>query len=360
MKQAQAGRRRARALGLVLSAVLGLGAAGALAPAARAQTGGAPLSVPVPVVFDTDMDFDDSAALAYLAGLHKQGLIRLEAVTVTSAGNGYSGSAIRHARCILQRVGLPQVPVADSTTPGVHAFPPEARLTVDLVLEQVLLGCLAPSTHSAETAPALLARSVNQTPGGAVVIATGPLTDLAAALPALAPGQIQQLRIMGGAFHVAGNLCCTTTLPYDNTQELNIWADPPAAQAVFTALAPVIALVPLDATKDVPVTEAFVKTLGQAQNQTTPEARLVKAIIGNPLVQAGVLGGLAYWWDPLAAVAATHGGVVSEVPASVSVIQTGAASGRTALAAGGAPLHYAVSADTALFEQDFLDGLNER
>jgi len=327
----------------------------------RAQAGGAP----VPVVFDTDMDFDDSAALSYLAAAHKLGLIELKAVTVTSAGNGYSGSAIRHARCILQRVGLPQVPVADSTATGAHAFPPEARLAVDLVLEDVLLGCLQPSTHSLEPAPALLARMANAAHGRLMVVATGPLTNVAAALPLLAavPGQAQplgQVYIMGGAIHVAGNLCCTTTLPYNNTQELNLWADPAAAQAVFAALGPVVSLVPLDATADVPITEATVGNLNLPQNQSTPEAKLVAAIVDNPIVQVGVLDGLAYWWDPLTAVAATRSGVVSYQSGTVSVVQSGAASGRVQLTPGGAPLRYAMAAHAALFEQDFIDVLNHR
>jgi purine nucleosidase len=330
-------------------------------PVVRAQT----TPVPVPVVFDTDMDFDDSAALAYLAAAHKLGLIELKAVTVTSAGNGYSGSAIRHARCILHRVGLPDIPVADSTTKGAHAFPPEARLAVDLVLEDVLLGCLQASTHSLESAPALLARMANAAHGRLMVVATGPLTDVAAALPLLqpVPGQAQplsQLFIMGGAIHVAGNLCCTTTLPYDNTQELNIWADPAAAQAVFSALGPVVSLVPLDATAYVPISENYVGEINLAQNQTTAEARLVAAIVDNPIVQAGILDGMAFWWDPLAAVAATQSGVVSWQSGTVSVVQSGAASGRVQLTPGGAPLRHATAANQALFQQDFVEVLNGR
>ncbi len=349
-----------RAQGMRLQALLLL-SIGLFSPAAPVQA----QTAPVPVVFDTDMDFDDSAALAYLAAAHKRGLIELKAVTVTSAGNGYSGSAIRHARCILQRVGLPGIPVADSTAKGAHAFPPEARLAVDLVLEDVLLGCLQPATHSLETAPALLARMANAAHGRLVVVATGPLTDVAAALPLIAPvpGQAQplsQLFIMGGAIHVAGNLCCTTTLPYDNTQELNIWADPAAAQAVFTALGPVVSLVPLDATAYVPINEGYVGDINLAQNQTTAEAKLVAAIVDNPIVQAGILDGMAYWWDPLAAVAATRPGVVSYQSGTVAVVQSGAASGRVQLTPGGAPLRYATAANTALFQQDFVEVLNER
>lgn len=315
---------------------------------------------PVPVVFDTDMDFDDAAALAYLAGAHKLGLIELKAVTVTSAGNGYSGSAIRHARCILQRVGLPNVPVADSTAKGAHAFPPEARLAVDLVLEDVLLGCLQRATHSTETAPQLLARMANAAPGRLVVIATGPLTDVAAALPLLTQ-PLGGITVMGGTIHAAGNLCCTTTLPYDNTQELNTWADPAAALAVFSALGPVLSLVPLDATAYVPITEGYVGNLNLKTNMTTPEAKLVAAIVDNPIVQAGILDGMAFWWDPLAAVTATQpAGVVSWQNAKVSVVQTGSASGRIELTPGGAPLRYATAANQALFQQDFVEVLNER
>lgn len=351
----QSGGRWTRAL-LLGAAVL---SAGFTVPEASAQPG----SGPVPVIFDTDMDFDDAAALAYLAAAHKKGLIDLKAVTVTGAGSGYAGSAIRHARCILQRSGLGNVPVADSTTKGIHAFPPETRLAVELVLESVLLGCLQPSAHSTESAPALMARMVNAAQGRAVLVATGPLTDLAAALPALAPvpGQalpLSQLYIMGGTIHVAGNLCCTTTSAYDNTQELNIWADPAAAQTVFAALGPAISLLPLDATNDVPVTEAFARTL--RQDRTTPEAKLVAAIANNPVVQVGVLEGSAYWWDPLAAVAATQAGVVSYTAGRVSVVQSGTASGRIELTPNGAPLRYGASANEALFEQKFLDVLNGR
>jgi purine nucleosidase len=69
---------------------------------------------------------------------------------------------------------------------------------------------------------------------------------------------------------------------------------------------------------------------------------------------------MAFWWDPLAAVAATRPGVVSYQSATVSVVQGGAASGRVQLTPGGAPLRYATAANAALFQQDFIEVLNER
>ena len=66
-----------------------------------------------PVVFDSDMDFDDTAALAYLAGEHKLGRIELRAVTVTNNGGGLPVQGLLHARCLLARFGLDDVPVAD-------------------------------------------------------------------------------------------------------------------------------------------------------------------------------------------------------------------------------------------------------
>src|SRR5689334_4481096 len=59
----------------------------------------------MPVIYDNDGDFDDLASLAYLASMHKAGRIDLKLVSVTSAGAGLPGNAIRHARCLLERAG---------------------------------------------------------------------------------------------------------------------------------------------------------------------------------------------------------------------------------------------------------------
>ena len=316
---------------------------------------------PLPVVFDTDMDFDDTAALAYLAAAHQRGLIDLRGVTITGAGAGYPGLAIHHARCLLQRVGLQNVAVADSREPGVNAPSPALRLAVEIVLDTVFLGCLQPATPSSESAPALLARVLAETQGRAVLVATGPLDNVAKALALFdaVPGHgaaLSQAYIMGGAIAVPGSLPFTNG--YDGSQELNFWADPASAKSVLDRLRSAVSLIPLDATNDVPITAAYALRL--LLDRHTPEARIVAAIANHPATLVGVLQKSAYWWDPLAAVAATQDNVVSYADGRVDVVQSGASAGRIVASDSGAPIRFAVAADKLRFEQLFIDVLNGR
>jgi purine nucleosidase len=348
--------RRCTWIGLIVGLV-----AAALGPPAGIAVQVAAAAAPVPVVFDTDMDFDDAAALAYLSQEHKRGRIQPRAVTVTNSGVGLPGLAIRNARCLLSRFGLSHVPVADGSPTAVHVAPPEARLTVELVLATVLLGCLEGTQPAPVSAAQLLADSIRSAPSGVVLIATGPLSNVAGALrsDAALADRLAATYVMGGAVHVPGNLCCTTTTGFDNSQELNMWIDPQAASDTFAALREgSVSLIALDATRHVPLTAAFAARL--QSNQTTPEAQLVAAIANHPVVTLGSLVAPAYWWDPLAAMAATRPGSVSYQAERIVVVQDGPQSGRTAASADGRGMQVGVFADQARFEQVFIDTLNGR
>ena len=355
-----AARRRMWLAGITLSV--------GLVPILASSSAGARTTVaaPVPVVFDTDMDFDDAAALAYLSQEHKLGRINLRAVTLTNSGVGLPGLAIHNARCILRRFGLSNIPVADGSPTAPHLAPPELRVTIQSVFTTVLLGCLESLQSSPTSAPQLLVNAIRGAPARVVVVATGPLSNVAAAIRLDAAGspttsladRIAHTYVMGGAVRVPGNACCTTTLGTDGSQELNAWIDPKAAKATFSALPEgSVSLVPLDATRFVPVRAAFVDRL--RADQRTPEARLVAAIATHPVVTVSSLAG-AHWWDPLAAMAAVRGGVVGYEDLRIVVVQDGAQSGRTAVAPEGRLLHVGVSANQVLFEQRFLDTLNGR
>jgi purine nucleosidase len=336
----------------ILLVLVGLG----VAPGALAET-----APPIPVVFDSDMDFDDAAALAYLSREHKARRIDLRAVTVTNNGAGLPGSGIRNARCLLQRFGLSHVPVADGSPNAPHATPPELRLNVELVMATTLLGCLQ-GTHPAPVSAAhLIVDTIRRSPSDVVIIATGPLSNLAAALqsdPQL-PDRIAETYVMGGAVHVPGNLCCTTTAGFDGSQELNMWIDPPAAQRVFDSFpANPVSVVALDATRFVPLTVPFAQRLGA--DQRTAEARVVAAIANHPIITVPAALGMAFWWDPLTAMAAIRPGVVGFQDERIVVVQDGASSGRTAASVEGRAVRLGVSADRAGFEQRFIDTLNGR
>jgi purine nucleosidase len=98
-------------------------------------------------------------------------------------------------------------------------------------------------------------------PGALTLVATGPLTNIAAALlrePALAR-QLGRLVLMGGAYREAGNVTPAA--------EFNIWHDPEAARIVFRAFAadgaaPLIAI-GLDVTRRTQLRPADLESLAR-------------------------------------------------------------------------------------------------
>jgi purine nucleosidase len=326
-----------------------------------ALAAGPPASA-LPVIYDSDMDFDDASTLALLCEEHKLGRIDLRAVTVANDGFGVPHRALRHAHSVLQQCGLPGVPVADgSTGAGVHPAPAEVVATIETVLTGALGDGGRPAPASPLTAAQLIERAVRTAPGKPVVLATGPLTNLAAALASdRVRERIDRIDVMGGALAVPGNLYGSALAGFDNSQEFNMWMDPPSAQRVLTRARPgSLGLVPLDATRFVPITPAFVARL--AADQNAPGARLAYRIASQPDLMALIELGIMYWWDAVAAVSIVDERVITarrRVP--ISIVQDGRQSGRTVIVPGGTPVLAAYEADRALFEESFLDTLNGR
>jgi purine nucleosidase len=308
---------------------------------------------PPVIIFDTDMDYDDAAALAYLAEEHRLGRIELRAVTVVNNGGGLPGRAIRNARCLVERLGLRGVPVADGSDTAPNAFPDEILRTVDRVVTSVTPGCTATETPSRVRAPQLIRRVLKQEPTAQIIV-TGSLSNVAAALPEAA-GRITS---MGGAIGVPGNLCCGTPPRFDGTQEFNYWIDPAASRTVIRHNPRPVRLVPLNATNSVPITAQFIDRL--RADHRTPAADIVFEAFTHPDIQPLIADGLLFWWDPLAAMSAVHPGLVQFTRGRVDVVPDGPASGRTFLSASGRLISYGVAADGAAFEERFLNTLNGR
>jgi purine nucleosidase len=327
-----------------------------------AGASGRPVTAPIPVIYDSDMDFDDASTLALLCEEHKLGRIDLRAVTVANNGFGEPHRALRHARSVLNQCGLPGVPAADgSTGAGVHPAPPELVATIETVLTAALRDAGQPAPPSPLTATQLIALAARTAPRKAVILATGPLTNVAGALASdRVRERIERIHVMGGALAVPGNLYGSALPGFDNSQEFNIWMDPASAQRVLTRARPgSVRLVPLDATRFVPITPAFVSRL--AADQNAPGARLAYRIASQPDLAALIDLGIMYWWDALAAVSLVQDGIVTvqrQVP--ISIVQDGEQSGRTVTARDGTPVRAAYEADRATFEETFLDTLNGR
>ena len=164
------------------------------------------------------------------------------------------------------------------------------------------------------------------------ILALGALTNLALAGPGPA---LHDIVAMGGAFGIPGNV------PGQPGAEWNFFADPAAADLVCSFGIPTL-LVPLNAARQVPLTEKMARALG-----STPSRPLAR--VANGLMQC--LGHQAYAWDPLAAVALAEPSVVVVKYHGVRV-RAGVAEW-----SDGAPICVAYGANSKLFETRFTCGL---
>ena len=207
-----------------------------------------------PILMDVDTGVDDALALMLAVS---EPDVDLVAVTCC-AGNVGAGQAVTNTLAVLELCGAHEVAVAmgseaplvvplrTATSHGPHglgfATPPPPRGMV-----------------SDRFGPELIVDLARQHEGELVLVATGPLTNIALALryePAL-PRLLGRLALMGGSFDHPGN-----TTP---AAEFNIWVDPEAAAAVFNAFSvadrrPLV--VGLNVTDDAQLTPGHLTALG--------------------------------------------------------------------------------------------------
>lgn len=135
------------------------------------------------------------------------------------------------------------------------------------------------------------------------LLAIGPLTNIANVFKQspLLKNKLHRIYSMGGAIHVPGNLKLLNPESSNTTAEWNMYADSLAAATVFQSGVPIY-LIPLDATHQVPIEKSFFVDL--KERQTTPAKKFLYQLL-NKNHQAIIE---KHWdfWDPLAAVFATH------------------------------------------------------
>ncbi|WP_017573164.1 nucleoside hydrolase [Nocardiopsis halotolerans] len=221
-----------------------------------------------PIVLDSDPGLDDALALQYLLGT---GLWDLKAYTAVG-GNAPVEQAFRNARGLARAFGVDgDVPVhrgADRTISRVDSASDFHGPTG--LGEEVLPDSKEPDQD--EPAPAALVRLSREYEGELTVVATGPLTNVAAAL-LLDPGtahRVRRLVFMGGAAQVPGN--CTPLA------EFNVWADPDAADIVVSSGIP-YTMVGLDATHGWRFTHEDLARLDAAGPGQELTARFVRAYL---------------------------------------------------------------------------------
>lgn len=306
-----------------------------------------------PVIYDTDMAHEDMFSALFLLS-HPN--VDVRAITVTGTGEAHCGPGVTHALGLVTLSGRESIPVScgrETPLQGDHEFPAQWRQAVDDAYGVVLPDGGAESTLSAAD---LIVQVLQDSEQPVTIVAVGPLTNIAEALQK-APeigSRIKEIYIMGGAVNVEGNVGNSGVGIQNNYAEWNIYIDPKAANIVFQSGVQII-LVPLDATKDVPVTRQFYKALDK--NRNTPAASLVYEILTTNL--DFVDSGGFQFWDSLTAALFTDPGIASFEDMQLSVVEEeGMESGRTKAAPDGTVIKVATSADRNKFEQLFLTTLN--
>jgi inosine-uridine nucleoside N-ribohydrolase len=196
--------------------------------------------MPTPVLLDCDPGHDDAIAILLAAG--RRDAVDLRAVT-TVGGNAELEKVTLNARRVLTLAGVADVPIAAGA-----ARPRRGDLVTALEVhgQSGLDGADLPAP-AMEVDPRGAVELMAER-GPATVVATGPLTNVAALLEH-APGAVAEVVWMGGSTE-RGN-----TRPY---AEFNAMVDPEAAQLVFESGVP-LTMVGLNLTHQAQATDDVVE-----------------------------------------------------------------------------------------------------
>jgi purine nucleosidase/pyrimidine-specific ribonucleoside hydrolase len=245
------------------------------------------MPTPRPVLLDCDPGHDDAVAILLAAG--RPDAIELRAVT-TVGGNAELAKVTLNARRVLTLAGVTDVPVAAGA-----AGPRRGDLITALEVhgESGLDGAELPEPAMALDPREAVELMVER--GPATVVATGPLTNVAALLER-SPQTVQEIVWMGGSTG-RGN-----TRPY---AEFNALVDPEAAEIVFSS--------------GVPLTMVGLNLTHQAQ--ATPEVVERLRAVGNPAAEA-TIGWLSFFADTYRTVYGMAGPPVHDACAVALVIDS--------------------------------------
>jgi purine nucleosidase len=189
-----------------------------------------------PIILDVDMGVDD--ALAIMLALQSPEVELLGISTVF--GNVPLNQATRNALQVLELMGRDEIPVyVGAGEPLVHKLVHAAAVHGESGLGDAVLP--DPEMLPAGNALDFLIEGIQARPGEVIVVATGPLTNLAL-VEKKQPGILDQARrvlVMGGALAEAGNITPVS--------EFNSFADPHAFHQLIKAKTN-MSLIPLDVT----------------------------------------------------------------------------------------------------------------
>ena len=185
----------------------------------------------IPIILDCDPGHDD--AIALLLALASPEVELLGVTTVH--GNQTLDKTTENALRVLELVGRSDVPVARGAEQPLLR---ELHVAAHVHGESGLDGPELPSATATPVDEAAIDFIAGRIRPGTVLVATGPLTNIALYLEAHGTENVVRIVLMGGAI-AEGNMTPAA--------EFNIWADPEAAHRVFRSGVPVT-MIGLDVT----------------------------------------------------------------------------------------------------------------
>ncbi|NJO80815.1 MAG: nucleoside hydrolase [Cyanobacteria bacterium RM1_2_2] len=228
---------------------------------------------PIKIILDTDPGGDDSFAFLWLQSLARQGLAEIVAITSVD-GNVHAKHTFAGSCKLLQLGGFSQVEVGRGVIGGSASEDIEDAGYIHGADGMGNLSHTLPAAHqdyeTARYSDDLLIDKLNAAPNEMIVVAIGPLTNLAAA-EKKAPGILKlakQIVIMGGAFLQPGNVTPEA--------EFNIAYDPEAADLVFRCCNHLVVM-PLNVTRKLVFTPNLAEQIS-AVNPDHPIAKFITAL----------------------------------------------------------------------------------
>jgi inosine-uridine nucleoside N-ribohydrolase len=232
-------------------------------------------SMPTPVLIDTDMGVDDAVAIALAMASDTIDLVGLTSV----GGNVSLEQATKNIGRFLNALGangrIPAAKGLDQTDAALedasHVFAKDGFGGIKLP---------APKRFKTEDYVGLYERLIAEYGRSLVIVAIGPLTNLAKLVedrPELL-AQAGRIVVMGGAVWCKGNVT-----PH---AEFNFYRDPAAANRILKSGLDVT-LVPLDVTRQIAMDESHTAHLSASG---TPAGDLLARMIEYPMQREGGLG----------------------------------------------------------------------
>ncbi len=275
------------------------------------------------IFIDTDPGIDD--ALAILLAM-KSPELHVEAIT-SVCGNVPIEKATQNLLTILGVLDLPEHPIIAIgeaqplvkplvTASHLHGEDGLGNISHLRNADKTPRYPIANTEVASISGVELIIEQVTQYPDELLLVALGPLTNVAKAIKK-APARMRKLReivLMGGAFEEYGNI--TTTA------EFNMFVDPHAAQVVLDSGLP-IRIVPLDATHQVALTRGRLQAETDRQQNTIAHFVIEVTQACMELYQQHVGFSGFYLHDPLPIGMLTHPSYFQSVAAYVQVETAG-------------------------------------